>query len=218
MTRLLCACLAALLLLATGCAALAEERFDFSGMTLEELYEARTALDAAIEALEHPDEAHAYEDGVYLVGRDIPEGDYALLERDGAMFASVVIRAGEGEDSPLILHKLINGRAIVRLTRDTWVTLSDVCAWTLGAEPEREDAGGAIGDGAWLVGAELPAGKYMAAPVDKAPLSCFSVYADILGTNAKLTRFQVLHWEMEVMLEDGDYIEFSGCTLTPADQ
>ena len=211
MKRIFCACLA--LLLATGFSARAAG-MDFSGMELEELYGLRTELDAAIEALENRDGALHYEDGTYLVGRDLPEGDYALLELENAMFASIVIRAGDSADAELILHKLISGRADIHLSRDTWVTLSELSAWPLGTEPAL-DGDGPVGEGAYLVGVQLPAGSYTATPQDAAPLSSYSIYSGMLGTNAQLMKFEVLHDAVELALEEGSYVELSGCTLTP---
>ena len=216
MKRILSACLA-LMLLAAGCAAQAME-LDFSAMSLEELYEARTALESAIVALEHPDGARYYEDGTYLVGTDLPEGDYALVEREDAMFASIVIRAGDSADAALVLHKLVSGQADVHLTRDTWVTLSELRAWPLGAEPGAVREDGSVGEGAYLVGVQLPAGRYTASLLEKAPLSSYSVFSGILGTDAQLMKFEILHEAVELTLEDGDYVELSGCALTRAEE
>lgn len=214
MTRILCAAMASLLLLTAGTAALAAE-VDFSQMTLEELYKAREALEARIFALEHPDGATCYAEGSYLVGRDLPEGDYTLVEGDNAMFASVVVRAGETEDDALILHKLVTGRAVIRLRKDTWVTLSELNAWPLGTEPDAPRPDGSVGEGGYLVGPQLEPGSYVVAPEERAPLSSYSTYTDILGTVAGLTRFELIHAPVTVALSAGDYIELSGCTLCP---
>lgn len=214
MKRMVCACLAALLL-ATGCAALATAGIDFSGLTLDQLYEAREALNAAISALEAENGATFFEDGSYLVGRDIPEGDYALQERENVMFASVVVRAGDTEADALLLHKLITGQADIHLETDTWVTLSGIRAWPLGTEPSRLAADGSAGEGAYLVGTQLPAGVYTASQDGWSPLSSYSIYSAIAGVEAQLTKFEVLHGDVTLILSEGDYIELSGCVLTP---
>jgi hypothetical protein len=211
--RILSAGLAALLL-AAGTGALAAQ-FNFSGLELEELYQVREELDRAISALENRAEAAPCADGTYRVGVDLPEGDYVLREREDAMLASVVIRAGDSSDSPLLLHKLVNGQAVVHLVRDTWVTLSELRAWPMGSEPLTGREDGSVGEGAYLVGEQLPAGSYRATRDEKAPLSNYSVYSGILGTNAVLTRFEILREDGELTLEDGDYIELNGCVLSP---
>ena len=210
MKRILCACLAALLLWAAAAAMAAE--YDFSGLTLEQLYDVRGQVDKAIEAQESAGEANFYDDGSYLVGTDLPEGDYVLIEQEDALFASVVVRAGGSADDALILHKLISGQADIHLKKDTWVTLSEVRARPLEAS-EAADCS-AVGEGAYLVGVQLPAGRYTAVAQDRAPLSSYSIYSGILGTDAQLTKFEVLHGEVELTLADGDYIELSGCTIT----
>ena len=210
MKRILCACLAALLLWAAAAAMAAE--YDFSGLTLEQLYDVRGQVDKAIEAQESAGEANFYDDGSYLVGTDLPEGDYVLIEQEDALFASVVVRAGGSADDALILHKLISGQADIHLKKDTWVTLSEVRARPL--EASETPACDGVGEGAYLVGVQLPAGRYLATAKDRAPLSSYSIYSGILGTDAQLTKFEVLHGEVELELADGDYIELSGCTIT----
>ena len=191
MKRMLCACMAALLLSVTVAPALAE--YDFSGLTLEELYDVRARVDEAIATLEAGGDERYYEEGSYLVGADLPEGDYVLFERENAMFASVVVRSGDSSESALILHKLISGQADIHLTKDTWVTCSVVRSRPLAAATEPADAD---------------------TVQDKAPLSSYSIYSGIPGTDAQLTKFEILHRETELSVSDGDYIELSGCVLS----
>ena len=188
MKRMLCACIAALLMSAILATALAE--YDFSGLTLEELYDVRARVDETIAALEAGGDVSYYEDGSYLVGADLPEGDYVLYERENAVFASVVVRAGDSAESALILHKLISGQADIHLAKDTWVTFAEVRARPMEATAEVAAAGMA-GEGAYLVGVQLPAGQYLVTAQDKAPLSSYSIYSGILGTDAQIGRAHV---------------------------
>lgn len=215
MMRMLCAALAALLLLTAGAGASAEAGYNFKGLSLDELYDIRARLDAVIVEQEAAQGATHYEEGSYLVGRDLPEGDYALQERENAVFASVAVRTGDSADAALLLHKLISGQADVHLTKDAWVTLSEAWAWPLGTEPAMVAGDGSAGEGAYLVGVQLAPGMYEVTPDDRAPLASYGVYSGILGTNALLTRFEVLHAPTELALEDGEYVELSGCALTP---
>ena len=214
--RRLCSVVLALLILAGSCAAQASPDYDFSALSISELYALRAQLDEVIEAREAEESAVGfYEDGTYLVGSDLPVGDYAVQERENAMFASIVVRAGKGEEDPLIMHKLISGQADVHLVRNTWVTFSEVRAWPLGAEPSLMDGDGLVCEGAYLVGKQLPAGDYRVVMAEKAPLSSYSVYSGIVGSGKEeLIKFEVLHGETELTLEAGDYIELSGATMT----
>ena len=213
--RRLMACLLATLMLAGGCVAQGAADYDYTNLTLDELLELRAQLDEVIEAKEAEESVGFYEDGTYLVGSDLPVGDYAIQERENAMFASVVVRAGKTADDPLILHKLISGQADVHLVRNTWVTFSEVRAWPLGAEPSLMGEDGAVGEGAYLVGKQVPAGTYRVAVADRAPLSSYSVYSGIVGSGKEeLLKFEVLHEEAELALEAGEYIELSGAVMT----
>ena len=213
--RRLLAWLLALLILTGGCGALAEAEYDFSSLSVAELYALREKLDETIETKEAEEGAGFYEEGTYLVGSDLPVGDYAIQERENAMFASVIVRAGKSADAPLILHKLISGQADVHLVRNTWVTFSEVRAWPLGAEPSLMNESGTVSEGAYLVGRQLPEGTYRVDVADRAPLSSYSVYSGILGSGQEtLTKFEVIHGDTELTLAVGDYVELSGATMT----
>ena len=214
MKRAICAALAALLLTAAGFA-LAEPEFDFSSMSLEELYAARDAIDAQISRLAQAGGARVYEGGTYRVGQDIPEGDYLLQEYDDAVFAGVVVRAGEAADADLINYSVINRQVMIHLTSGTCVTISEARALSLEAVTVAGLENGTVAEGSYLVGLQIPAGSYTAKMMDKAPLSSYSVYDGILGTNAQLIKFEILHGDAALELSEGDYVELSGCELTP---
>ena len=213
--RRLWTCFLILAMLAVGCAAHALPDIDFSTLSIAELYALRAQLDEVIEAKEATEGVGFYEDGTYLVGSDLPVGDYAVQEKENAMFASVVVRAGNTADDPLILHKLISGQADIHLVRNTWVTFSEVRAWPLGAEPSLMSDDGAVGEGAYLVGRQLPAGSYTVSVDGKAPLSSYSVYSGIVGSGKEeLIKFEVLHEDTELTLDAGEYVELSGVLMT----
>ncbi len=207
--------LLALMILALGCAALAEAAFDFSDLTLPELYVLRDRLDARIAELEKAEGARHFGPGSYLVGEDLPEGDYALVENPDALFPSVVVRADGADDGALVLHKLISGQADIRLTKGQWVSFTELEAWPLGTEPRRQQPDGTVPEGAYLVGTQLEPGCYRVELMDRAPLSDYDIYSGILCTDAHLIRIEVLHESVTLTLSEGEYIELSGCTLRP---
>ena len=193
--------------------ALAERGFDFSGMTLDELYEARVALEQQIASLECENGSRLYGSGGYLVGRDIPAGDYVLYENDDAVFASAVIRAGEDEEADIVTYHLINRQVVIRLEPDTWLTLAEARACPLAQASQALESSDGTGEGGFLVGTLLPAGTYTVQAIEKAPLSSYSIYGDILDTGAQLLKFEVLHEAVSLELQAGEYIELSGCEL-----
>ncbi|MBR1559828.1 MAG: hypothetical protein IJ646_06275 [Clostridia bacterium] len=210
MKRILSAVL--ILLLLGGALA---EGWDFSRQSLDELYAIRDLLNARIGELERSDGVQVYESGTYQVGSDLPAGDYVLVEYENAMFASVIIRESQAEDSNLLAHHLIDHQLVVRLEAGTWITFSEARAYPLDQAPVAED--GVTGEGGYLVGALLPAGWYDVRLTDFAPLSSYSIYDGILGTGAQLTKFEVLRDTARIVLSDGEYIELSGCWLSPAE-
>ena len=77
MRRLLACCLTLTLLGACGAAQAAPD-LDYTAMSIDELLELRAQLDEVIEAKEAEESVGFYEDGTYLVGSDLPVGDYAI--------------------------------------------------------------------------------------------------------------------------------------------
>ena len=206
--------LSCLALMCVHMAASATE-LDLSDMTLEQLYAAREAIDARIDALEQHGSVQSYDSGSYLIGRDIPAGDYVLVENENAVFASVIVREGVTADSRLMVHHLINRQAVVRLNEGKWLTLTEARAWPLNQAPAAASAPG--NEGGYLVGATLPAGRYAVSVIDKAPLSSYSVYDGVLGADERLLRFEVIRETTEITLNEGEYIELSGCCLAPVE-
>ena len=205
----------AALALCCGMAVAQAEPFELSDMQLPALYALRDQVNARIAELEQGERQSVYESGTYVVGRDIPEGDYLLVENEDAMFASVIVRESCSENAALISHNLINRQCVMRLAANTCLTLSEASACPIEQAPPVEDQ--TTGEGGYLVGPLLPPGKYAVVPVDNAPLSSYSVYDGILGTGAQLIKFEVLHGHVEIELSEGDYIELSGCALGPAE-
>ena len=193
-------------------AMVAQADVDYDAMTLEELYRAREEIERRIDALEASDE-RVYVAGSYLIGRDIPAGDYVLVEEDDAVFASVIVREGVTEDSGLVAHHLINRQAAVRFTEGKWLTLTEARAYPLALAPKAED--GNASEGGYVVGVTLSAGTYTVLLNDKAPLSSYSVYDGVLGSGEQLLKFEVIREATDITLDPGEYIELSGCRLAP---
>lgn len=203
--------LAVLAVLAGLCGARAE--YNLESASLEELYALRDQLNARISALEQQGGQRVYDSGTYLIGRDIPAGDYVLVEHEDAVFASVIVREDASEESGLVAHHLVNGQAVIHLAENKWLTLSEAKAYPISSAEISKD--GVTGEGGYLVGVQLPAGEYVARMLENAPLPSYSIYDGIIGTNAQLIKFEVLHEETAVTLSDGEYIELSGCRLAP---
>ena len=209
MKRLL---IAGLVLLLLGIAAVGETGVDLNQMDLQDLYALREAVNARIAIVERQSGQAVYPSGTYKVGRDLPEGDYVFKEAADAMFSSVIVRRDSSESSDLVSHHLINGQCVGRLRAGTWVTLSEATACPIHQASAVEIS--QITDGGYLVGVTLPEGTYRIAPADNAPLSSYSIYDGILGTDAQLQKFEVILEPTTLTLAAGEYVELSGCALS----
>lgn len=191
---------------------------DLSAYSLEELYALRERVDAEILRQEAADALPAYESGVYLVGEDLPAGIYLVVERGYALFPSVLVRAGAEEDSALISYDLVIRCAAIQLSDGLYVTFTDVIAYPFESAPDYGlDAQGEAEEGGYWVGSQIPAAQYQIAANEAAPLSSYSVYDGILGTNAQLLKFEVVSDVADIALEDGQYICLSGCSIALAE-
>ena len=185
---------------------------DLSNASLEELLDLRERVSQRIDELK-TDGPKCYGSGTYAVGLEIPVGVYLVLEEDHSIFPSVMVRQGASADSQLLYYEMLIHQAVIQLTPGTYLTLSDALAYPFDEAPEAGLVDGVGEEGGYWIGVQVPAGRYMIRPDDNAPLSSFSIYSGILGTNAQTLRFELIYEETEVILETGQYIMLSGCSL-----
>ena len=185
---------------------------DVSGLSLEELKALRDQITARIEELE-ADSPHVYESGTYAVGSDIPAGIYLVVEDEYGIFPSVIVREGATADSHLENYELIINQAVMQLNAGTYVTFNDSIAYPYDSAPEMGLVDGVGDEGGYWVGVQIPAGSYRIEANDKAPLSSYSIYTGILGTEAQLVRFELVYDPIETELVTGQYIALSGCSI-----
>ena len=210
--------LAGLMLLLALPGALAESgKPDYAGLDLtqasldelKDLYE-RIALE-----IESRDTAEApfFPSGTYAAGLDMPAGIYLVREDEHGIFPSMTVRRGSMPDSPLESYEIIIKQAVVQISTGTFVTLTDAVAYPFESVTEDWLAGGEAGEGGYWVGPQIPEGTYRIVADEKAPLSSYSVYSGILGTNPQLERFETVNDEIETALVSGQYIVLSGCSI-----
>ena len=185
---------------------------DLSQATLEELYDLLARVTRQIDLLK-TDNSSFYASGTYAVGTDIPVGVYLVLEEDHAIFPSVMVRQGPAAESALNSYEMIINQAVIQLTAGTYVTFNDAIAYPFDSAPDAGLTKGVGAEGGYWVGIQIPAGHYLVTADEKAPLSSFSLYSGVLGTNAQLLRFELVYDPIELYLETGQYIALSGCSI-----
>ena len=185
---------------------------DLTGASLQELLDLRERINKQIAALES-NGSRFYESGTYAVGIDIPVGIYLILEEEHSIFPTLTVRQGASADSQLLNYEMIINQAVVQLTAGTYLTISDAVAYPFDSAPESGLVDGIGAEGGYWVGVQIPAGRYLVVPDEKAPISNFSVFSGILGTNAQTLRFELIHEPVELEMETGQYVVLSGCTL-----
>lgn len=214
MKRIACALLALVML--CGLTGAMAEDIQFAGRSLDELYSLRERLNQAIDALEDAENIRVYDSGSYLVGDEMPAGDYVLIENEDAMFANVIVREASGDSTGMLSYDIINGQCVIRLSENTQVQLSQARAWPIAQAPRQE--GDFVPEGSYLVGTLLRPGLYEIVPAKGAPLPSYSIYDGILGTDAQLIQFETVRQNKAIELFDGNYIELSGCGLATINQ
>jgi len=190
---------------------------DFSAYTLDELYILRGELEQAIAHLEAAQgDSTVYQSGVYQVGVDILPGVYVITETEHALFSNLVIYDSDGEDANILKYMLITNQDLVCLSANTWVTLSYASAYPISAAPAvHTDENGNFPEGGYWVGVHLEPGTYSLLPDNKAPISSYSIYDGIPGTNEQLLKFESFTAPVSITLSERQYLLLSGCSLVP---
>lgn len=211
MRKLLCAFL---VLWLCAAAALGEAQDPLEELSLEELYALRERVEERIALLETSHSPEFYPPGSYRVGEDMPAGVYFLYSDAIAILPTVLVRTDEDALEEELFYEVVTTTAVMRFVPGCLVTLTDVTAYPFDSAPQVGlDENGAIGEGGYWVGEQIPAGDYQVVPLDIPTTASFTVYDDLPGARAQVLRFEVIYAPAEVSLEEGQYISLTACSL-----
>lgn len=149
--------------------------------------------------------------GTYLVGKDIPAGEYALLcdnDHVGSFFVS-----SDLNDDSAIYTTAFFGNSFVTVENGQYLTIEDVTA--IPAENAEIDISS---QGTFRVGVDIPAGEYELEKLIESEYfsekAFFKVYADDIATSMKI----ILSDDFEegnayVTVNDGEYLKLDRCKI-----
>ncbi len=110
-----------------------------------------------------PATASSIGDGVYLVGTDIPAGLYKGTAVSDALGVWQITGDANGS-STIASDPVISGQFYVQVKKGQYLKLSGVQIVKAAAAPTKMRS--SVGDGVYLVGTDIPAGRYRGEPTD----------------------------------------------------
>lgn len=161
--------------------------------------------------------------GVFLVGTDVPAGDYAVYpgSEDGGLFAITSDLSGN-EDS-FVGGDFVLGRSLVTLTEGEYFTLLNARMVPLSASDPIDLQGKSLVNGMYLVSGadperDLPAGTYTVSlsAADDSDTGVYEICSDAGHTEKSVLSEGMVEdgSPATITLQEGQYIELLDCKLS----
>ncbi len=159
-----------------------------------------------------------YVTGIYKVGRDIPAGEYVARKNSSAPYAAGITFRKSTD--------YFSGESLDMRTVDTptYITLEageyvEIVQGNLSPATNKsiakENSDGSYSSGMYKVGVDIPAGKYMLTPITSNAM--YNIYKDSLYTSSSILKTGTgLKNTVEIKLQSGQYIEFTGAKIIMA--
>lgn len=153
----------------------------------------------------------SFESGTYLVGEDIPAGEYALMCNHNHVGQFSVNSDSNGDND--IYHAAFFGNSFITIEDGQYITIENVTA--IPAENAKIDI---TGQGMLRVGIDIPAGEYKLEKINDSEYfnnkAFFKVYSDDIATSMQIT----INDEFEegnayVTVNDGEYLKLDRCKI-----
>ena len=153
----------------------------------------------------------SFESGTYLVGEDIPAGEYALMCNHNHVGQFSVNSDSNGDND--IYHAAFFGNSFITIEDGQYITIENVTA--IPAENAKIDI---TGQGMLRVGIDIPAGEYKLEKINDSEYfnnkAFFKVYSDDIATSMQIT----INDEFEegnayVTVNDGEYLQLDRCKI-----
>lgn len=157
----------------------------------------------------------SYVTGIYKVGRDIPAGEYIARRNPSAPYAagltfrkSTDYFSGESLDM-----RTVDAPTYITLVAGEYVEVAQGSLKPATNQSiAKENSDGSYSSGMYKVGVDIAPGKYMLTPLTSNAM--YNIYKDSLYNSDSLLKSATgLKNTVEVKLEKGQYIEFTGAKI-----
>lgn len=146
--------------------------------------------------------------GTYLVGRDIPAGEY-LLESSRTNYVEVTTDL-TGDFGSIICNDNFSGRKYLTVADGTYLTFDRGTATPSALVPAYVSPDGTYGKGMYLVGKDMPAGEYLITDSKTSYMAVYSNSTDQMGSIVTNENFKNRYY---VTVFDGQYLEIDGTAV-----
>ena len=197
-----------LLLIPVSCIALGAFLGQYNSARTRGKGEPSAQVETARAAEEAP-KAKGHAPGMYKVGVDLPEGEYALLG-DGSHAYFQVTRDSTGDMRSIICNDNFVNRSILTVKVGQYVTVQGAWLVPFTEAPKVQPEGGRLPQGMYKVGLDLAPGEYKIVSdghgyVERSRNSTHSMHAIVSNDNFEGERY--------ISVSAGQYLKLQGCEL-----
>lgn len=155
-------------------------------------------------------DSYLVSDGKYLVGVDLPAGDYIIYGNnflfDGILTGSYKIYASSAADAKKICSKTVGNWSFISLEDGQYIDLNRCYLYDI----SKTDLVNTKTDGEFRVGIDIPAGEYRLR--ETSSLNCYSVDSGYTAYD-KTVGFHMVDGQDYVTVEDGQLLDLTGCVI-----
>lgn len=155
-------------------------------------------------------DSYLLSDGKYLVGVDLPAGDYIIYGNnflfDGILTGSYKIYSSSAADAKKICSKTVGNWSFISLEDGQYIDLNRCYLYDI----SKTDLVNTKTDGEFRVGIDIPAGEYRLR--ETSSLNCYSVDSGYTAYD-KTVGFHMVDGQDYVTVEDGQLLDLAGCVI-----
>ena len=215
LSLLLCLILAVSLLAGCGFAEKKEEETASESMPASESEEMPMEPAAPINGKEKYDiDATCYEEGLYQIGQDMPEGEYMVLAL-GILGNRRLASSEKMEDESILLSEVFDHNTVVTVGTGEFLRLKSAIAIPMGEWPAElvinvPESGSAV----LMVGYDIPEGEYVLSPSSLESSGVYGEYTIFYSSREdKTNNGTYVKENVPITLEKGQYLWINNCRL-----
>ncbi len=147
--------------------------------------------------------------GQYLVGSDIPAGEYLLTKTGSSIMGYYEVDSdATGAFTSIVTNDNFTARAYISVSAGEYLTLK-YCTGIASVSAAAFDASSGYPAGEYLVGKDIAAGTYKVTPTGDALFGYYCVSSDSTGALTSIVTNDNIQGPSYVTVSDGQYLKIS---------
>ena len=152
------------------------------------------------------------DEGVFLVGKDIPAGQYVMKKKSPSTLAfDYIVRKNVNKEEYSKKHS-VSEHAYVTVEAGDYLELDDGCLYKVEDADFTKPSDGIYKDGMYLVGKDIPEGEYTVTPVQNRVSRCLRFNPE-LGEHEGKIEYKNIEKKTKIEIKDGDAIDLYNVVL-----